>query len=115
MSESAVLPLLLTFFHYQVFLILMIIGMSIRGQIASTSLPECFAYSGSKFRTRLSLMIDRSLLQKNPDQASAGSPFLRYSFLASTHPVHPPSIHFAWTTEAPGGFPEEASLDLQTH
>ncbi|MEQ2304720.1 hypothetical protein AMECASPLE_030198 [Ameca splendens] len=92
----------------------MVIGRSIRGRIASTSLPECFAYSGSKFSQRLSLMIDHSLLQRNPDQAPAGSPFLRYSFLTCTHPVHPPTIRFAWTTEAPGGSPEEASLDLQT-
>ncbi|MED6233992.1 hypothetical protein ATANTOWER_020287 [Ataeniobius toweri] len=69
----------------------MIIGRSIRGRITSTSLPECFVYSGSKFSPHLSLMIDRSLLQKNPDQAPAGSPFLRYSFLACMHPVHPPT------------------------
>ncbi|MEQ2284646.1 hypothetical protein AMECASPLE_023679 [Ameca splendens] len=69
----------------------MIIGRSIRGRITSTSLPECFAYSGSKFSPHLSLMIDCSLLQKNPDQAPAGSPFLRYSFLACRHPVHPPT------------------------
>ncbi|MEQ2248681.1 hypothetical protein ILYODFUR_021482 [Ilyodon furcidens] len=38
-------------------------------------------------------MIDRSLLQKNPDQAPAGSLFLWYSFFACTHPVHPPPTH----------------------
>ncbi|MEQ2292933.1 hypothetical protein AMECASPLE_027898 [Ameca splendens] len=93
----------------------MIIGRSIRGRIASTSLPECFAYSGSKFSQRLSLVIDCSQPQKNLDQAPVGSLFLRYSFLACMHPVHPPTIRSAQTTETPGGFSEEVSLDLQTH
>ncbi|MED6260474.1 hypothetical protein ATANTOWER_019471 [Ataeniobius toweri] len=51
----------------------------------------------SKFSQRLSLVIDCSQPQKNPDQAPAGSLFLRYSFLACTHPVHPPTIRSAQT------------------
>ncbi|MED6274477.1 hypothetical protein CHARACLAT_016773 [Characodon lateralis] len=81
----------------------MIIRRSIRGRIASTSMPECFAYSGFKSSQRLCLVTDRFQTLEEPGSSSSGQSIFRYSFPACTHPVHPPTFHYARITEAPGG------------
>ncbi|MEQ2281856.1 hypothetical protein AMECASPLE_034642, partial [Ameca splendens] len=63
-----------------------------RGWIASTSLPECFAYSGSIF----SLLTQSDGLSHPASEEPRSSPswlsVLQYPFLACMHPVHPPTI-----------------------
>ncbi|MED6238184.1 hypothetical protein ATANTOWER_011699 [Ataeniobius toweri] len=49
----------------------MIIGRSIRGRITRTSLPECFAYSGSKSSQRLCLVTDRFQTLEDPGSSSS--------------------------------------------
>ncbi|MEQ2225446.1 hypothetical protein ILYODFUR_017509 [Ilyodon furcidens] len=49
----------------------MIIRRSIRGRIASTSMPECFAYSGFKSSQRLCLVTDRFQTLEEPGSSSS--------------------------------------------